>query len=210
MEVRNDRIERVLKSFGFSVALFLFWGLLTVLKARSLLGRFTPTECVWLFYNATISILFLVRTRPSIVSMNAVHWLVALVTCFSGFFFRRYEVEVAPVWSFIADGLIFGGLALGGIAALALGRSYDFLPALRGVQTGWVYQVVRHPMYLSSIVIRCGYLVRHFSAYNRAAFVVMVWLYDRRAAYEEQIMRNDARYCEYVQRVRFKFLPIVY
>ena len=210
MEIKSTTTERILKSFGFSLALFLFWGSLTAWRTRGLVEHFGPIECAWLIYNATSSVLFLIRSRPSIVSMNPVHWIVALVTSFSGFVFKRYGVEPLPIWAVMSDTLIFLGLVLGGAAALALGRSYDFLPALRGVQAKWVYEVIRHPMYLSSIAIRLGYLVRHFSVYNLAVFVVTAWLYDKRAAFEEAIMRNDPRYRDYAQKVRSRFLPGIY
>jgi protein-S-isoprenylcysteine O-methyltransferase Ste14 len=210
MELKSSLIDRILKSFGFSLFLFLVWGTITVRKAIPLLERFTWFECLWLFYNASISILFLIRSRPSVVSRNPWHWLVALMTSFSGLFFIKYDLEILPLWLKASDGLIFVGLFVGGVSAVTLGRSYDFLPALRGVQTQWLYEIIRHPMYLSSILIRLGYLVKNFSSYNMALFAVMVWLYDKRAKYEEGIMQNSPRYQAYMKKVRFRFLPKVY
>ena len=106
--------------------------------------------------------------------------------------------------------LIVIGLALGTASAIALGRSYDFLPALRGVQSRWLYGLVRHPMYLSSILIRLGYVVRNCTAQNLLIFVAMVWLYDRRARYEERVMENDEAYRQYAAKVRFRFIPFLY
>ena len=207
MQIKSESAERLLKSFGFSVALFLFWGTWTVLRGRSLLERFELAECAWVVYNATISMLFLVRSRPSVVSMDPVHWLVALATSFSGMFFHRYVADPPPLRSAMADCSVYAGLLASGVAAVSLGRSYDFLPALRGVQTRWLYGLVRHPMYLSAMVIRLGYLLRHCSYYNLVVFLVMVWLYVKRAAFEETIMRNDPRYREYTEKVPYKFLP---
>jgi protein-S-isoprenylcysteine O-methyltransferase Ste14 len=210
MELRSGAIERVLKSFGFSVALFIVWSALTAAKARSLFTRFDWLECGWVFYNAIIAILFLIRMRPSVVTMNPLHWLVALVTSFSGLFFNKGDLSAEPSQVVVADALILCGLALGAATAWQLGRSYDFLPALRGVQTSWLYGVVRHPMYLSSIIIRGGYVLRSLLSYNLVVFVLVVWLYDRRARYEEAIMKHDHRYLEYAARVRFRFLPLLY
>lgn len=209
MRSGNPSIERIVKSFGFSVALFLLWGALTVSKARSLFERFEWLECAWLLYNATLAILFLIRTRPSVVSLNPLHWLVALLTSFSGLFFRRADT-LAIALPGIALALTVSGLMLSFAAALGLGRSYDFLPALRGLQTRWVYRFVRHPMYLASILIRLGYLAQNPLAYNAAVSLAMIWLYDLRARYEESIMANDARYNDYCSQVRFRFVPFVY
>ena len=65
-------------------------------------------------------------------------------------------------------------------------------------------------MYLSSILIRLGYLSAHTSIYNTAVFAVMVWLYVKRVHYEENIMQQDDRYIEYMQHVRYRFLPGIY
>ncbi len=65
-------------------------------------------------------------------------------------------------------------------------------------------------MYPSSIVIRLGYLAHHASIQNATVFSVMLWLYIRRAKYEEQIMQQEERYAQYMRRVRYRFLPGVY
>ena len=72
--IKSRAVERILKSFAFSVLLFLVWGTLTVIKVKALRRGFEPIELLWLAYNVLISLLFLVRRRPSVVSMDAVHW----------------------------------------------------------------------------------------------------------------------------------------
>jgi protein-S-isoprenylcysteine O-methyltransferase Ste14 len=46
--------------------------------------------------------------------------------------------------------------------------------------------------------------------YNAAVFVVVLWLYDRRARIEEQTMLGDPRYQEYARRMRWRFVPGLY
>ncbi len=210
MLMESSLLERFLKSFWFSLFLFVVWGAVTLRRGSSLVSRFDWMECGWVVYNGSISILFLIRERPTVVSLKPSHWLVALVTSFSGFLFKRYSEEIGAATASVANGLIIAGLAWGTWAAIGLRRSYDFLPALRAVRTESAYRFMRHPMYLSSVMIRLGYIVRHFSLYNLAAMLVIVWLYDRRAAYEEEIMKSDSAYRDYTSRVRFKFLPKVY
>jgi len=201
--------ERVVKSFGFSLVLFLIWGAFTVTHVRKVLEQFSPMQAVWVVYNATLAVLFLVRSRPSVVSLNPIHWVVALATSFSGFFFRRYE-PVPETAERLGEVLVLIGVVLSGIGALSLGRSYDVFPALRGVTTKGLYAVVRHPMYVASMILRLGYLAANGSLYNVAGFVVMVGLYSLRAAFEESTMQSDERYREYARRVRYRFVPAVY
>ncbi len=205
----GDFFERTVSSFGFSLFCFVVWGGLTALRARGLPSQFSWMEVIWLVYSGTIAVLFLARTKPTQVSLNPVHWVVALLASFSGLFFEKQSAGLARA-EIVADALILLGLLVSGISALALRRSYDFLPALRGVTTGWSFRLVRHPMYLASIAIRLGYLAKHTSVQNAAVFVVMLWLYVKRAKYEEGIMSQDRRYAEYMRRVRYRFLPWIY
>ncbi|MHC4721009.1 MAG: methyltransferase family protein [Planctomycetota bacterium] len=105
--------------------------------------------------------------------MNLIHWTVALITSFSGFFFSREAANSTPVLLLTANVLIISALFLGIATALILGRSYDFLPALRRVRTEFLYQIVRHPMYLSSIIIKLGYVLKNPSVYNALLLVLI-------------------------------------
>jgi len=201
--------ERVVKSFGFSVLLCLVWTALSAPHVRSLLRNFRWMELVWVLYNATLAVLFLIRSRPTLVSLNPVHWFVALITSFSGMFFQRMDTANAGVRAF-GDAVVLAGLVLSGVAAVALGRSYDVFPALRGAATRSLYGLIRHPMYLASIVMRLGYLIGNVSAYNGAVFAGVVWLYAKRAAFEEDILRKGGWYEAYANRVRFRFFPFLY
>jgi protein-S-isoprenylcysteine O-methyltransferase Ste14 len=210
MVIRSSTIERFLKSFALSLLLCLVWGCFTLLAARKLVGGFDDTETLWLVYNATISLLFLIRSTPSVVDMNPVHWAVALVTSFAGFAFAADDGASSAVLLPVAKGLIWLAIALGVWAAFLLGRSYDFLPALRHVRTDWLYCIVRHPMYTSSLAIKLGYVLKHPSIYNCLLVVVVALLYDRRAKYEEDVMSHDASYADYLRQVRYRFIPGVY
>jgi protein-S-isoprenylcysteine O-methyltransferase Ste14 len=210
MKIRNTAVESFLKSGAFGVVLCLVWGSFSVRQGLALLENFKLTEFLWLIYNVTISLLFLIRARPSVVSMNVSHWVVALITSFSGFLFFRQGVNSGPILSLAAESLIVGAILLGILTSSTLGRSYDFLPALRRVKTGCVYGIVRHPMYLSSIVIKLGYVLKNPSIYNACLLVVITVLYDKRAKYEEAIMSHSASYVSYLRRVKYRLVPWVY
>ena len=210
MEIKNTTIESFLKSFTFSLLLCLFWGSFTLIHTRALLKGFDYTELLWLIYNVTISLLFLIRVKPSVVSMNLIHWTVALITSFSGFFFSRTGANHNSVLLFVVDSLIIFAVFLGIMTAFILGRSYDFLPALRHVKTQYLYKIVRHPMYLSSIIIKLGYALRNPSIYNILLLAVVIVLYDKRSKYEEGIMSHDKSYVDYLQKVKYRFIPGIY
>jgi protein-S-isoprenylcysteine O-methyltransferase Ste14 len=135
---------------------------------------------------------------------------VAVLTSVSGFFFVRTAMNPHAGLLRIGDSLIGAGILLAFAAALVLGRSFDLFPALRRVKTQYVYQIVRHPIYLSALVLRLGYVLKHPSLYNAVLLILVVVLYDRRAKYEEDILSHDRLYAEYLQRVKYRFVPGVY
>lgn len=209
VEIKNRTIESFLKSRNFSFLLCLFWGYFTFIHTRTLLKGFDLTELLWLAYNVTISLLFLIRVRPSVVSMNIIHWATALITSFSGFFFME-GANSKPILLLTSEVLIVFAILLGIVTAIILERSYDFLPALRHVKTRYVYQIVRHPMYVSSIIIKLGYALKNASMYNSVLSVVIIVLYDRRARFEEDVMSHDDSYVEYMKKVKYRFIPGIY
>jgi protein-S-isoprenylcysteine O-methyltransferase Ste14 len=210
MEIRNPTVETFLKSFAFSVLLSLYCAIFAALHARALLKGFDVFELLHLAYNVTVALFFLIRTRPSMVSMNLLHWTVALLTSFSGFFFVRKGSNPHAVLLLAGDTLLGAGVLLGLAAALVLGRSFDIFPALRRVKTQYVYQIVRHPIYLSTMVLRLGYILKNPSIYNTVLLMIVAVLYDRRAKYEEDILSHDRSYVDYQQQVKYRFVPGVY
>ncbi len=203
-------IESFLKSFVFSLLLCIFWGYFTISHLEALLTKFDFIELQWLIYNVLISLLFLIRERPSVVSMNLSHWAIALFTSFSGFFFARESVVNNSMILLTSEALLSSSILLGICSACILGRSYDFAPALRQVKTSFVFQVVRHPMYLSSIVIKLGYILKYPSVFNILLLILVIILYDKRAKYEELVMSKSDLYKNYLQKVRYRFIPLVY
>lgn len=201
--------EAFLKSFTFSVLLFLVWGFFSVSRLWTLLAEFGWIELLWFVYNVMIAILFLIRVKPSMVSMNLIHWAVALITSFSGFLFLRKDATDG-LSSLFADSFVVLGIVSAVVTACALGRSYDFLPALRIVKTGSLYKFVRHPMYTSSMLIKLGYVLKSPCLYNACILIAVVVLYDQRARYEESIMSNSEAYAGYMRLVKYRFLPAIY
>ena len=195
--------------FCWSVILFAIWGWFTVRSSLLLRDAFSITQALWVIYNALIALCFLVRSRPSVVSTNPLHWIVALVTSFSGFFLIRSETS-NPTLLHVARPIICISIAVAIATTLMLARSYDFLPALRSLKTNYLYGVVRHPMYLSSIVAMSGYTLLNPIPFNVVLFVATVILYDLRTRYEEEVLSQDDRCAAYFRKVRYRFVPGVY
>jgi protein-S-isoprenylcysteine O-methyltransferase Ste14 len=208
--LRNGAIESFLRSFACSAMLSLSCAVLAAPHAWALLHGFDVFELLHLAYNVTVAFFLLIRTQPSVVSMNLLHWIVAVVTSISGFFFVRNGSGSDTVLIFVGDGLIGISVFFSLVAAVVLGRSFDVLPALRPIKTRCVYQIVRHPIYLFAIVLRIGYVLKNPLIYNGLLLLAVAILYDRRARYEEDILSHDGSYVEYIRQVKYRFVPGVY
>jgi protein-S-isoprenylcysteine O-methyltransferase Ste14 len=106
----------------------------------------------------------------------------------------------------------FGKMDIRNAAIDSFLRSFVFsaLLSLRRVKTRCFYQVVRHPIYLSALVLCLGYILKNPSICNAALLIVVAVLYDKRAKYEEDILSHDRSYVDYLQQVRYRFVPGVY
>jgi protein-S-isoprenylcysteine O-methyltransferase Ste14 len=209
-EVKSRIVESFLRSFAFSFLLFLYCAGFALIHARSFLKSFDFFELLHFLYNVTVALFFLLRTRPSMVSTHLLHWAVAVITSISGFFFVRKAVNPHAAMLLAGDTLIGIGVLFGLAAAIALGKSFDIFPALRRVKTQWVYRIIRHPIYLSAIVIRVGYVLKNSCLYNALLLILIVCLYDKRARYEEDLLSKDRSYAEYMEQVKYRFLPGIY
>ncbi|WP_395394263.1 isoprenylcysteine carboxylmethyltransferase family protein [Novosphingobium sp. BL-8A] len=114
-------------------------------------------------------------------------------------------VQLAP--DIVSTTLIVGGVALSIIAKLSLRRSFGLVAANRGVKSGGLYRLVRHPMYMAYIVNHVGYLLLYLSPWNVAIYAltwILLWM---RTDEEEKVLRIDPSYREYAAKVRSRLVP---
>src|SRR5215467_1336419 len=89
-------------------------------------------------------------------------WLLAAGGTFGGLLLRR---SGAPSHWGVDAGLALQliGLVVAIVSLLALGRSFGFVAADRGLVTRGPYAVIRHPLYAAYVVIQAGYLLQSIS-----------------------------------------------
>jgi protein-S-isoprenylcysteine O-methyltransferase Ste14 len=146
-----DRVARIVVNVAGAAgaALFAQASLRSYVETHRLIGALFVVEQAW------FAVAFLVRRPARAVSRGPGSWLLAFGGTFGGVLFR--PVGAHPGWG-VAAGL---ALQLAGVAACiislaALGRSFGFVAADRGVKTRGPYAVVRHPIYASYLLIQSG------------------------------------------------------
>jgi protein-S-isoprenylcysteine O-methyltransferase Ste14 len=114
---------------------------------------------------------------------------------------------VAP--TALTDFLALVSLAIAVFARLSLGRNIGFVPAQREIVTSWAYTVVRHPIYGGVFVSMAGAVLRGYSLRNLVVTAIGASLFVIKSFMEEEFLRQDPAYVEYMRRVRWRWIPFV-
>lgn len=173
-------------------------------------GRFDYVEASFAIQTLVMLFFILVRRPHQALDPTPWHQAVALVAFGSGVFFLGQPPSGGPVAHHASQGITLVANLLGIIVTLNLGRSFGILIAVRKVQTGGLYRVIRHPMYATDILLRVGYIVSHFTLLNLGIVVASALCYGYRAVLEERFLSQWPEYQEYRERVRYRFIPGVF
>jgi protein-S-isoprenylcysteine O-methyltransferase Ste14 len=184
-------------------ALFARASIVFYLQSHRLIGAVFFLEQAWFV------VLFLIRRPPRVVSDSAGAWLLAAAGTFGGLLLRPQGAH--PEWGVQAGlGLQLAGLALVLASLVALGRSFGFVAADRGLVTRGPYAVIRHPVYAAYVLIQCGYVLQAVSLRNVAVLAAVTGCNAGRAIFEERMLAERSDYAAYRKRVRRRLLPGVW
>jgi protein-S-isoprenylcysteine O-methyltransferase Ste14 len=97
------------------------------------------------------------------------------------------------------------------VASLAsLNRSFGLLPAVRPLRFGGSYRWVRHPIYAAYTIQNVGYLASNASARNLALVALALGFQVLRVYNEERVLSSVPEYGRYMERTRWRLLPLVF
>jgi protein-S-isoprenylcysteine O-methyltransferase Ste14 len=164
---------------------------------------------VFLVEQTWVVIAYLIRRPSRTTNRRLGDWLLAFGGTFGGVLFR-------PDGAHLRWGLDLGlgaqllGLAVCIASFLALGRSFGFVAADRGLVSRGPYAVVRHPIYASYVVLQLGYVLQSLSVRNALVMVFASGCNVGRAIVEDRALSTGSHYAEYRDRVRWRLLPGVW
>ncbi len=151
--------------------------------------------------------LFLTRRRATTNSARPLEWAVGVAGTVLPLLLRPTAAASSFVW--LGQSLQFLGVVAAVIALAFLGRSIGVVPANRGVKTAGPYLLVRHPMYAAYLVSYTGYLICYPDPRNGLLLATTLAAVVLRARFEERFLSRDPLYQDYLQRVRWRFVPFV-
>lgn len=172
--------------------------------------HFDFIEIAYLLHNILMIVLFLVRRNYKSIDNNLLHQAVATFAFFSGLAFIGQQETDNSNLLMISQWFIGASWVIGIVTLLNLGRSFGVLIAHRQIKTSGLYSIVRHPMYLTDIMFRFGFIISHFNALTIILFVISVAAYVFRAVLEERFLSQTPEYRFYMTKVRFRFIPYIF
>ena len=188
---------------AFGAALFARAGFEYYSRTHSLIGAIFFAEEMW------VVVAYLVRRPARVVSQRPLDWLLAFGGTFGGVLLRPTGAH--PHWGVVAgfDVQIIG-LVICVASFVALGRSFGFAAADRGLKQRGPYSVIRHPIYASYFFLQIGYLLQSLSVQNALVVTFICSCNVGRALVEERLLVTGGGYNEYRAKVRWRLLPGVW
>jgi protein-S-isoprenylcysteine O-methyltransferase Ste14 len=114
-------------------------------------------------------------------------------------------------WGIVVGlGFQVAGLSVCVASFFALGRSFGFAPADRGLRRRGPYAIVRHPIYASYFLLQAGYVLQSLSLRNVLVMVFVCSCNVGRALAEERFLVTSGHYDDYRTNVRWRLLPGVW
>lgn len=180
---------------------------LFALFARSNLQSGDPVNVAILVGEAATAFFVLTRRKSISVTQSPMDWTLAFCGTFLPVLVRPGG---EPMLGAVAGVLIGVGTCVALAAKLSLNRRFGIVPANRGVQAGWAYALVRHPMYLGYMIAQVGYLLHNPSLANVSIYA-LAWAFQlARISCEERHLMRDVAYRDYAGRVRRRLVPGIY
>jgi len=167
-------------------------------------------EISFMAHNALWITMILIRRQHLAVDRNVFHQVVALAAFCSGLLMPIAGQRGSPLVLDVSGGFILVALVLSVATIFNLGRSFGILIAVRRVETGGLYRIVRHPMYVTDLLIRVGYLISHCTPLNLGIVAATALCYGYRAILEERFLSQWPEYREYREKVKYRFIPGVF
>jgi protein-S-isoprenylcysteine O-methyltransferase Ste14 len=200
-----DRLIRIAANIigAAGAALFAQATLQNYLTTHQLIGAAFFVEQLW------VVIAYLIRRPARVVSRRLKDWLLAFGGTFGGVLFRPDGAH--PPWGLTA-GLVVQlcGLAICVTSFLALGRSFGFVAADRGLVRRGPYAIVRHPIYASYLLLQSGYLLQSLSIRNALVLVFASGCNVGRAIVEDRTLATNDHYDAYGSQVTWRLIPGVW
>ena len=151
------------------------------------------------------------KEQKSVLAISAVMFIVGFVV--AGLDFRFKWLRLPNIVTVIATAVFLLAYLLYAEVLREntyLSRTVEIQENQKVIDTG-LYSFVRHPMYLSSILLFLSMPLILGSLYSLVVFLVYPFVIAKRIRYEEQLLEKElSGYKEYEQKVKYRLIPFVW
>jgi protein-S-isoprenylcysteine O-methyltransferase Ste14 len=153
----------------------------------------------------------IIRRPPKRVTPNPWYWLLAFVaTYWQILVLGLLQPGRVITANWITDTTATVGILIVIWARLSLGRNIGFVPAQRELVHSGAYAYVRHPVYTGMFLTNAAFLLRAFTPLNAVLLGLgAFWFIPVKSLVEEDFLRADPQYADYMRRVRARWIPFV-
>jgi protein-S-isoprenylcysteine O-methyltransferase Ste14 len=153
-----------------------------------------------------VVVVYLVRRPAREVTRRSRDWVLAFGGTFAPVLLRPDGAH-PPLGVNLGIAFQVLGLAICLWSFLALGRSFGFAAADRGLVRVGPYAVVRHPIYGAYLLLQCGYVLQSVSVRNVIVFLVASAFNVGRALAEDDLLAGNPAHEAYRAKVRWRMIP---
>jgi protein-S-isoprenylcysteine O-methyltransferase Ste14 len=198
-----------LSDLGARLFIGVLFALLSVNMWRDFEATGRLTGLLFLVSEALVVVLTTIRRRAQTVDRSA--WSAFLTTIsVIGPPLMRASDGPALVPDALTAIVSTAGVAIVIAGKLAIGRSFGFIPANRGVVARGPYNIVRHPIYAGYLLTHAAALTAFPSMWNVVLVITADVALVFRALAEERVLSTDRNYEVYCSRVAWHLVPGVF
>ena len=153
----------------------------------------------------------IIRRPPKRVTPNPWFWLLAFVATYWQILVLSLLQQGRPVVAnWITNSIAILGLLVVIWARFSLGRNIGFVPAQRELVRRGAYAFMRHPVYTGGLLTTLAFVLRAYSPQNLLVMGLGVfWFIPIKSLVEENFLRADPQYAEYMRVVRARWIPFL-
>ena len=165
-----------------------------------------PVNLIYLVSETMVILMVTFRRTANEISRRSADWVIGFAGTLLPLLVVRSDSAPLPYGAT----LLFLGFCVAAGAQLSLLRSFGVVAANRGVRTGGLYGLVRHPMYLGYFLTHLGFLLTNPLLWNVALCAVWTACQLYRIRAEERVLSADTAYVAFARRVPYRLVPFVY
>ena len=165
-----------------------------------------PVNLLYLASETIVIIMVAFRRTANEISRRSADWVIG----FAGTLLPLLVVQSDGAVIVSGSMLLLLGFVIHLGAKLSLRRSFGVVAANRGVRTGGLYVLVRHPMYLGYFVTYLGFLLTNPARWNVVVYAIWTACQLYRVRAEERVLSADTAYLAFARRVPYRLVPFVY